>query len=118
VDKTLDDSLVGHEFNISPFNLAPEHREHAAHTAANFSWFARKSCELFGIQKNVVNSVRACLEIHFLVDGGTRFVRSGTLSFVHLFLGGSTDGEGDWLRDKSVPSTRKRVPRASASDSP
>jgi len=82
----LHNPLAGDQFNVSSLNHSSEHGERASGLAADLGSRPGESGELFGIEKNLVDTMRARFETHFLMEIGAGFIRPGALRFLHFLL--------------------------------
>src|SRR6266404_1162908 len=65
---SLNDSLIGNQFEVAANDVSFEKRERAADVAIDFRSASGKIGELFGIKKRLVNFLRTGVEIDFLVN--------------------------------------------------
>src|SRR5271170_1879026 len=84
----LHDSLVGDQFDASPFNLSAKGSESSARFRVDLGRHAGEGSELLRVQENLIDALRARLEINLLVKRRAHLVCRCARRFLHGLLPG------------------------------
>src|SRR5580692_776888 len=83
---SLDDALIGDEFDISSDDHPAKHGKSTARCGVDICRHAGEGGELLRIEKNLVDPLRAGLQFDFLVKRGASLVCRGAPRFFGVLL--------------------------------